>query len=558
MNKTLQKILSACISAVMAFSIATAIPNTASAGASYTLNGTAHVQDYGDTEGSFSSGTLTLGTRGNSKRVESICVNFDNQLGYDGTIQYQVHVQNIGWMNWVNAGETAGTSHQSLRLEGLRMRLTGELANHYTIMYHVHIQDYGDAQGWVSDGALAGTTGESKRLEEVQIKIVPIGYSSNEGVANRVHCQDYGWESAWSADGAVSGTTGSSKRLEAISIALTGAAYKGSISYKTHVQDYGWQDWVSDGTLSGTQGEGKRLEAIQIKLTGDIADHYDIYYRVHSQNFGWLDWACNGASAGTSGFSYRLEAIQIELVAKGSSAPGSVSLSFIDKSTADAAAAALADAQKHYNEVVLDWIDTQSTAAGGHTVEYYVNKAASDNLVPGTDLSIYTRFLTADNINKSVDYIAECNSLRASEGIAPLQVNSALMAASIGSAVISSKTYDHIAFHNGYFSDLGGYRAENLAWGYADPFTGWYTDEKASKGGHYVNIINPVYTQSGFAFASFSETGYMSNVAEEMFGSISAANSMTPSAYKTAFNQYVADAASALSRAQTYYSLVSR
>ena len=57
-----------------------------------------------------------------------------------------MHVQNIGWMNWVNAGETAGTSHQSLRLEGLRMRLTGELANHYTIMYHVHIQDYGDAQ----------------------------------------------------------------------------------------------------------------------------------------------------------------------------------------------------------------------------------------------------------------------------------------------------------------------------------------------------------------------------------------------------------------------------
>ena len=63
------------------------------------------------------------------------------------------------------------------------------------------------------------------------------------------------------------------------------------VEYQTHVQTYGWQDWVNDGKMSGTEGQYKRLEAIRIKLTGTDADKYDIYYRVHAQTYGWLDWA---------------------------------------------------------------------------------------------------------------------------------------------------------------------------------------------------------------------------------------------------------------------------
>ena len=92
----------------------------------------------------------------------------------------------------------------------------------------------------------------------------------------------------------------------------------GSIQYRTHVQNIGWQGWKKDGEMSGTSGKSLRLEAIQIKLTGDISRYYDVCYRVHAQNFGWMNWACNGESAGTAGYSYRLEAIQIKLVPKGS------------------------------------------------------------------------------------------------------------------------------------------------------------------------------------------------------------------------------------------------
>jgi len=144
-------------------------------------------------------------------------------------------------------------------------------------------------------------------------------------VSYRTHVQNYGWQ-AWKKDGATAGTTGEGLRLEAINIKLSGVS--GGISYKTHVQVYGWQGWKSNGALSGTSGEAKRLEAIQIKLTGDAANLYDVYYRVHAQNFGWLDWAKNGESAGTAGYAFRLESIQIKLVPKGGAAPGSTDTPF--------------------------------------------------------------------------------------------------------------------------------------------------------------------------------------------------------------------------------------
>ena len=141
-------------------------------------------------------------------------------------------------------------------------------------------------------------------------------------VSYKTHVQTFGWQD-WAANGASSGTTGLAKRLEAIQIKTSAPASQGGIRYRTHVQTYGWLDWVSNGASSGTTGEAKRLEAIQIELTGALATQYDVYYRVHAQTFGWLDWACNGASAGSAGYAKRLEAIQIVLVPKGGKAPGS-------------------------------------------------------------------------------------------------------------------------------------------------------------------------------------------------------------------------------------------
>lgn len=292
------------------------------------LSGVAHVQTYGDKAGQIRTidgiETLVLGTRGQSKRVESITLNLENNTNLTGSIQYRVHRQTYGWTDWIDAGSPAGTTGQSKRLEGIQIRLTGQLGMRYDVRYRAHIQTYGDNQGWVYNGALAGTTGERKRLEEIDIQIVEKGTISEDmvpSVSYRVHRQTYGWEGTWAKNGAISGTTGQSKRLEGIEIRVNSNQYSGGIEYCTHVQSYGWLDYVSDGEMSGTTGQSKRLEAIRIRLTGDLAWEYDVWYRVHAQSYGWLTWTCNGGLSGTYGLSKRLEAIQIKLVPKGGVAP---------------------------------------------------------------------------------------------------------------------------------------------------------------------------------------------------------------------------------------------
>ncbi len=290
-----------------------------------TLSGTCHVQDVGDCEGTWdaSTGTLTLGTRGQSRRLEAITINMENTTGVDGSLEYRTHVENIGWQDYVSAGTMAGTAGQSLRIEGIEIRLTGDLAAVYSVEYQAHIQDYGDSQGFVSDGLMAGTEGQSRRVEELQIRIVPRNAGTSMGVKYHTHIQNIGWETDWKTDGAPSGTTGQCKRIEAIEMFLTGGQYEGSILYHSHVQNVGWEgDWASDGEMSGSLGKSQRLEAIEIKLEGDVANYYDVYYRVHVQNIGWMGWAKNGEMAGTSRESLKIESIQIVLTAKDSGAPG--------------------------------------------------------------------------------------------------------------------------------------------------------------------------------------------------------------------------------------------
>ncbi len=140
-------------------------------------------------------------------------------------------------------------------------------------------------------------------------------------VTYRTHVQNVGWQ-GWKRDGAMSGTSGRGLRLEGIELKLQGASGIGSIEYRTHVQNVGWQGWKRDGAMSGTSGRGLRLEAIQIRLTGAAANTYDVWYHVHAQNKGWMGWTKNGDRAGTATYGWRLEGIEIKVLPKGSAAPG--------------------------------------------------------------------------------------------------------------------------------------------------------------------------------------------------------------------------------------------
>ncbi len=151
------------------------------------------------------------------------------------------------------------------------------------------------------------------------------------GVTYRTHVQSFGWQN-WVSNGAMSGTSGKAKRLEGIEVKLTGnTGLDLGIEYKTHIQKYGWEsEWKQNGKMSGTSGEAKRLEAIMIRLTGTDAAKYDVYYRVHAQSYGWLGWAKNGEEAGTAGQSKRLEGIEIKIVKKGEVPSGIIGYSYIE------------------------------------------------------------------------------------------------------------------------------------------------------------------------------------------------------------------------------------
>ncbi len=313
-----------------------------------------HIQSFG-WEKQFKTDGEMSGTSGKAKRLEGIEIKVDSaETGKDVDlgIQYTTHCQSYGWLPWSADGDMNGTEGEAKRLEAIKIQLTGEDADEYDIYYRVHAQSYGWL-GWASNGDAAGTAGLAKRLEGIQIVVVKKGetfdknmgdieskdaraYVAKDGstdatvtgantpnITYRTHVQKYGWQ-AWKYNGAMSGTSGEAKRLEGIEIKLTNQDCEGSIVYTTHVQKYGWQGevdkpdtWVKEGGMSGTSGEAKRLEAICIQLTGEMAEKYDVYYRVHAQTYGWLSWASNGAPAGTAGYAKRLEGIQIVIVPKG-------------------------------------------------------------------------------------------------------------------------------------------------------------------------------------------------------------------------------------------------
>ena len=295
----------------------------------YKVSYTTHVQNIG-WQDYIGDGEMA-GTSGRSLRLEGIKIKLENQE-YDGDIEYRTQVQDIGWQDFVKNDAMSGTSGQSKRLEAIEIRLTGEISNHYDIYYRVHAQDVG-WMTWAKNGERSGTEGYGRRLEGIEIILVEKGQNPPERtdirtnkkfvrktVTYRTHVQNYGWQASV-ADGAMSGTSHESKRLEGIEISLYKPESGSGIEYRTHVQDYGWQDFVSNGTMSGTSGESKRLEAIEIRLTGPIAETHDVYYRVHAENFGWMGWAKNGESAGTAHYSYRLEGIEIVVLEKGEEPP---------------------------------------------------------------------------------------------------------------------------------------------------------------------------------------------------------------------------------------------
>ena len=135
------------------------------------------------------------------------------------------------------------------------------------------------------------------------------------GITYRAHIADHGWLD-WVQNGTTAGTIGQGKRIDAVQIKLFDSSVGGGVTYRTGAAQYGWMKWVSNGDSTTDATYDHPTDTIQIQLTGAIASQYNVVYRAHLAlaKYGWMDWVQNGATAGRGGVWRYFEAIQIKLV----------------------------------------------------------------------------------------------------------------------------------------------------------------------------------------------------------------------------------------------------
>lgn len=264
------------------------------------------------------------GTIGQGLSMEAFDITSDNPYA---KIQFQTRSIDGDWTPWTKEYETAGTVNEGRQLEGVRLQLYGVQSSKFDIYYRVHSQKFGWLP-WAKNGEKAGTEGYGYGVEGLQVKVMPKGQSTIDVSGNpfrlaeqptikyQSHVQTYGWQD-FVGSNSVSGTVGKKKRLEAVRIDLEDFPVDGGIKYRTHVEGYGWRNHSVDGALNGTIGKGKRLEALEVELTGELANKYDIYYRTHIESYGWLGWVKNGMPSGSSNKALRMEGLQIKIFPKG-------------------------------------------------------------------------------------------------------------------------------------------------------------------------------------------------------------------------------------------------
>lgn len=213
------------------------------------------------------------------------------------------------------------------------------------------------------ENSIDNSTVSESTVNENQDAMMLLPEDENKlGVTYRTHVENIGWQD-YVKNEEMAGTSGKSYRLEGINIKLIGNNDSNlKIKYQVHVQNIGWQDWKTDGEMAGTQGLSYRLEGIKIKL--ESTEEYSVKYRVHVQNIGWQDWKTDGEMAGTQGQSLRLEAIQIKIVPK-------VKKSIITLQN-------LSDKQTFYNPSSINVIGWKMSNVSNTKIKAYVDNTQID------------------------------------------------------------------------------------------------------------------------------------------------------------------------------------
>lgn len=128
-----------------------------------------YLHGFSDNENKIEINGETSGTTGENRKLEGLQIELKN-APKSAHIKYKAHVQDIGWMDYVQDGQIAGIIEHNLKVEAIQIKLEG--MDSYTVEYKAHVQDIGWTN-WYIDGETAGTTGQNKKIEAIQVRIVP-------------------------------------------------------------------------------------------------------------------------------------------------------------------------------------------------------------------------------------------------------------------------------------------------------------------------------------------------------------------------------------------------
>lgn len=231
----------------------------------------AHIPDVGWQ--SWVTSGIQAGTTGKAKAIEAVQIELTNEYKNMYDIYYRVHVAYRGWLGWAKNGEIAGSTGIALQTEAIQIKLVDKGSSFSTegissltkptLNYSSHVENIG-WMNYVDEGKTAGTTAQNRRMEAVKIKLND--FDGNNGVLYRSHVSDLGWQN-WVSSNQMSGTEGQDRPIEAIEISLSRTLSDFfDIYYRMHVANKGWLGWAKNGESAGTIGGGIQSEAIEIKL----------------------------------------------------------------------------------------------------------------------------------------------------------------------------------------------------------------------------------------------------------------------------------------------------
>lgn len=207
------------------------------------MNVSVHLKGIGDKKYANVTKDTIIGTVGEKRRMESICIESSDTI-----YLYRVHQKDLGWSAWCTNGQWAGVKGQGKQIEAFELKVA-------SVAYLAHMQGSGNTS-WVADGMTAGITGKQKRIEAVRIWPQHCG-----PIKAKAHVQGIGWTDYGTIKkDTIIGTEGDNLRLECLCL-------EGNVRWRAHIQGTGWTAWTNaDGVSTlGTVGQSLRMEAIEIQ-----------------------------------------------------------------------------------------------------------------------------------------------------------------------------------------------------------------------------------------------------------------------------------------------------